>query len=559
MRVLSHGIPFCCDESPLFLYDGPHEIRYLGNYDRAYYQYDPLKESASDIIGRIARDWEPDLLLCWIPEVHPPPTGIEDAPVPTVALVSDWNLYYPLLNVNLARYDLTLCDKPGVNVLRSDLVSPHHLFPLYSQITPLHKPHPTGKDIDVVFVGNLNHAAHPRRARYLERLAKLSGRYRIVIATGVFGEAYTRLLSRARIVFNHSVRGELNLRVFETIACGSLAFLEEDNQEVWDWLEPDREVVLYNETNLEERIQHFIERRDEADAIAARGHARAAGFAGENRFSELIEWAAAQPGSGRPFRQLPRLERDYQSLLMYGFSRWKVYRAIEEDLITRLAKAAPGDPRVWTVIGQHLLNAYSKAGEPDQRRERYTKAFMQAHRLDPSSAPRALNAASVFRIEGNEDGELHYLQATLDAESLSGADFLLGTHQSAFWSRWQSAAAYGAATLDMIRAEAHIRLARILARNGSAAAAEEHLHLAERLDPANTGGVRLLSDIQWAAGRHAHAVDTLRARLSDLPFDLDARRSLIERLIELGEVTEARALEAETRLITSAHGSLPSE
>src|SRR5205807_214149 len=40
----------------------------------------------------------------------------------------------------------------------------------------------------------------------------------------VFGDEYRKLLSRARIVFNRSIRGECNKRVFEAAATGALLF-----------------------------------------------------------------------------------------------------------------------------------------------------------------------------------------------------------------------------------------------------------------------------------------------------------------------------------------------
>ena len=60
-------------------------------------------------------------------------------------------------------------------------------------------------------------------------LAKLSDRYKILIGTNFDREDYAKQLSRARIVFNHCVRGELNLRVWETLAIGPLLFLDEAN------------------------------------------------------------------------------------------------------------------------------------------------------------------------------------------------------------------------------------------------------------------------------------------------------------------------------------------
>ena len=552
MNVLNHGTPFFCDYVPVERYEGPHEIRTVGNFTGARYRYDPLSETAVQVIERVRREWEPDLFLCWMPEIHPPPTGIEDAPITTVALVSDWNVFLPILNVNLARYDAVLCDTPGTRALKSDLVSPAHVFPLYSQITPIHRPYGQPKDIDVVFVGNLNHASHAVRARYLERLAKLSDRYRIVIATDLQGEAYGRLLSRARIVFNHSIRGEVNLRVFETLACGSVAFLEESNLEVRNWFDVERELVLYNEENFEFRIEFILEHPEEAESIAARGLAKVHAYAGERRFTELIDRAAALPGGGRPFRSLPSEERLYQDFLMYGFSQWPVYRRLESEMLPQLVKRLPKDPRVWTALGQHLANPYAAAESDEQRQRRYLKAFVQAQRLAPESAPYALNAATAFRSVGMESQEADYLNLTLLASGMKGASRIVGSLASPFYIRWHRSVAEQTASLAMLYAEARIRLATILARRGEPALAEEHLRAARELDPGNMGGQSLLAEIQWAARRMAEAVNTLRASLPDMPMDTASRDRLCEMLAVLGQTHEARVLAEETLRILRA-------
>lgn len=558
MNVLTHGTPFFCSYAPIELYEGPHDIRTVGNFAGAQYRYDPLTETAHDVVGRIRREWAPDLLLCWMPEIHPPPPGIEESPIPTVALVSDWNVFYPVLNVNLSRYDLVLCDTPGTVALESDRVSPTHLFPLYSQITPIHRPYGRPKDIDVVFVGNLNHASHPVRARYLERLAKLSDRHRIVIATDVQGEAYGRMLSRARIVFNHSIRGEANLRIFETMACGSVAFIEESNLEARRWFDVDRELVLYNDENFEARIEHVLGNPREADAIARRGMAKVQAYAGERRFTELIERAATLPRSGRPFRLLSPEEQLYQDFLMYGFSQWSVYRRMESELLPKLLKLLPEDPRVWTALGQHLANPYSVADNEERRQKRYLKAFVQAHRLSPESAPYALNAATAFRSCGLESQEADYLNWVLLATDLSGAGNVVGAVASPFYIRWHRALAEKRTTLAMLHAEAHIRMGTILARRGEPGLAEEHLLNARALDPVNVGGRLLLAEIQWADGRRSEASDTLRSSLPDMPMDPAPRDRLCRMLIEMGLKHEARILAEETlRILRACDVTLP--
>lgn len=551
MRVLCHGIPFCCNNTPLVRYRGPHEIRSLGFSPDVWYRYDPANETIRDIVNRISGEWKPDLILCWVPGIHPPPLGIEASPIPTVALVSDWNIFYPVLAVNLARYDLVLCDKPGVAALKSELVSPQHLFPLYSQITTIHNPYPVEKDIDILFAGNLSRAAHPERTRYLHRLAQLSDRYRVVITAGVYRQEYARLLSRARIVFNHSIRGELNLRVFETMACGSLAFLEEDNQEVRDWFEDRRDIVLYNEVNFEEHIEYFLEHQKEAERIAAQGHARAPEFAGENRFTELIDWAARQPSSGRRFAALPAQEQDYQTVLMYSASRWSEHRPLAERCLFRPARTFPDDPRVWTAVGQYVLGRTDEGESDSDRKERSIKAFVQAHRLDPGSAPYALNAASIHRHWGEEEGEAHYLQAVLNADSLAGAKLVVGSHENPFWVRWQRAVAEKKASLAMVKAEARIRLATMLAQHGQLDLAEDHLAKAASLDPQNVGGPTLWAEVRWVAGKNVEAVDILVRHLPDMPFDIDVRHRLAQMLENVGYLEEAKAVIRQTRLLVN--------
>lgn len=548
MRVLCHGVPFCCDWVPLDRYEGPHDIRSLGYGPPAHYVYDPRAETLDGILARIRREWDPELLLCWTPEIYPPPLGVEHSPIPTAALVSDWNLFHAMLAVNLTRYDTALCDKPGVAALGRDGAAPCHFFPLYSQVTTVHRELGLDRDIDVAFAGNLAAAAHPDRARYLERLALLADRYRVAVARDLAPEDYARLLNRARIVFNHSIRGELNLRVFETMACGALAFLEESNAEVRDWFADGRDIVLYNERNFEERLHYYLGHEAEARAVAARGAARAQAFAGERRFTELIDRLAARPTGGRRFLELPPVEQRYQTLLMVAFSRWPALHEMEERLLAELARDMADDPRFWVRFAQHLINPYSLPGTEEERRQRALKALAQARRLAADRPVHALNLAGLFRLCGADQQEHDQLMAALDGDSLEGAELVMGNFRSAFWVRWHRAVAEGTAHVGMLRAEARIRLAALTARHGAPDLAESHLAHAYALDPGNAGGARMHAELLWNAGRRDEAVALIESRLPDLPCDAGARRRLGEMLRDTGRAAEAAEREAQAAL-----------
>lgn len=547
MNVLWHGIPFFCDATPLERYAGTHDIRAAGIGEDAQYRYDPVQTDCVGLIDQISQAWRPDLLVCWMPEVHPPPLDVEDCPITTAAIVSDWNVFHDALAVNLARYDVVFCDKFGVQALASDLVQPRYAFPLYSQVSTVHRPRAVPKEIDVCFLGSLNHRGHRERGRYLERLARLSGRYSIVIGTQVYGDAYGELLSRSRLVFNHSIRGELNLRTFETMACGAVPLLEESNLEVRDYFTDDVDIVLYNGENFEDRICRYLENPEAAEAVAQRAQSRAAEFAGENRFTQVVDVIAEalKAPSGRPFRTLPPEERDYQSLLMYGFSRFQAYRPMQDVLLKRLLASTPRDPRVWTAVGRAgIVPPEDGAGARD-----CLKAFIQAHRLAPGSAPYALNVASMARMYRQGAIEAEHLERTLQAENLEGAGLLVGNPLTEFMSRANRASAEHTLALDVLHSEAASRLAALCAANGDTIQAEALLQHAAGRDPESTGGIRLLAEILWNTERKEEAISLLQRRLGDVPFDFDYRARLGQMLRETGNCPAAEALAADTALL----------
>ncbi len=134
------------------------------------------------------------------------------------------------------------------------------------------------RDIDVLFVGNLHPAVQRERLPWLARLAKLAERRNVVIRTGISGDECRALMARSRVAFNRSVRSEANMRAFEAAAAGALLFQEAGNRELPGIVAEGRECVYYDDENLEERLEHFLdhEHEDERRAIAEAARAKVA-------------------------------------------------------------------------------------------------------------------------------------------------------------------------------------------------------------------------------------------------------------------------------------------
>jgi GT2 family glycosyltransferase/tetratricopeptide (TPR) repeat protein/SAM-dependent methyltransferase len=79
----------------------------------------------------------------------------------------------------------------------------------------VHRLHKVPKQFDLAFVGNL----FPRRSELLELIRR---RYRNVFIGNRYFEEMAKTYSAAKTVFNCSIRNDINMRVFEALACGSL-------------------------------------------------------------------------------------------------------------------------------------------------------------------------------------------------------------------------------------------------------------------------------------------------------------------------------------------------
>lgn len=134
----------------------------------------------------------------------------------------------------------------------------------------IHRRFDVPKAYDVVFVGQTLPQWHAERVRLLERLQQAG--FDLRVDSKVL-EEMALLFSRGRIVFNRSLNDDLNMRVPEALACGSLLLTDRLSPEAGlEELFTDRQqLVLYDEGNLEELARYYLEHEAEREEIAARG------------------------------------------------------------------------------------------------------------------------------------------------------------------------------------------------------------------------------------------------------------------------------------------------
>ncbi|HEY9838959.1 MAG: glycosyltransferase [Candidatus Sericytochromatia bacterium] len=274
----------------------------------------------ADIFAGLPAGWQPEVLI-WMGFYFGLPVDLESCPVPSILVVSDWHVHYSLIREVVDAFDYVLCDKALLATLQARGYSNCAYWPAYSFAPEIVGESPQARDLDVVFIGNFSPAIYAERNRYLLRLARLGQDYRVLLASQIYHPEYSKVLSRSKIVFNHSIRREMNLRAYEAAACGALCLVEADNLEVRDFLVPGESCVLYDRENFEDVVRHYLAHPEQARAIARAGQERIQAFDTTGQFQQLLEAlpgilaSIGQQAPGRPFRRTPPLRRQLLRVL----------------------------------------------------------------------------------------------------------------------------------------------------------------------------------------------------------------------------------------------------
>lgn len=494
----------------------------------------------------------PDALVVW-PGYASVPAWAWAAPVPVAAAAHDANLLWGGFRHLLPLADVVLTDAPSAAKMRRAGIGharAANLFGLDRHFAAAVDEPDGARDVDLVFVGNFNPAVQGARLAWLGRVAALADRYKVVLATGVFGADYRALLRRSKLAFNRSVRGECNLRALEAAASGAVLLQECENEEVEEYLQPGGEYAPYTAADLEDVVADLLADGPKRRAIADAARDRARWLT----FDALVGVALAVGGKGwaevkerarertRSRRSVPLAGRVWQRASRTGPDA-------DPDLRADLATA--GD--------RHSLGALG--GSPAEAEPHLAAAAAAGSRV--SAVARALALAEMGRRD-EALAELNRVVAELEARpELTAAeadavpcpvrfDRLRADWDRAGYDRPDGPAAERREKARLLRGRALELVAELT--GGAADWAEavaclpDHPHLRAAL------GQALVRD-----GRPAEAVEPLRAAVEANPFDDASARTLADALVACGRADEAEYLRARRRVLATAAPNLVAE
>jgi hypothetical protein len=162
---------------------------------------------------------------------------------------------------------------------------------------------------DVSFVGTLDRSLNPERVRFIQSLGAMVP---LFVHTG----AFSRIFRQSRIVLNQSVKTDINFRVFEVLASGSLLLTDNVGNGMESLLEEGKHFVSYRKNDprdAADKIRYYLEHEEERRTIARSGHvallARHSTDIRRRQVMDRIGELLSRWGGRDPRR--PQLERKY--------------------------------------------------------------------------------------------------------------------------------------------------------------------------------------------------------------------------------------------------------
>ena len=219
------------------------------------------------VLRDLPPEWTPDLFV-WVESVHGYfPANIPGLECPTACYLIDSHLNLPWHVDWATRFDHAFVAQREYRsaFVRAGVPNVDWL-PLACDPT-VHGRQDVPLRHDIGFVGSLTEH-HVRRQQLL---ARLGGRFDVHLERSFLREMASTF-SASKIVFNDAVKNDLNMRVFEALASGSMLLTDRAPGSGLDDMFLDREhLVIYDDSDLEELAAYYLAHGEERKAIARRG------------------------------------------------------------------------------------------------------------------------------------------------------------------------------------------------------------------------------------------------------------------------------------------------
>jgi len=380
--------------------DGDDADVFLDNKVHADIPYD--KPELDDVLRRLP--WVPDLFF-WTDNFYWfLMKGLKTLPCPTACFLLDPQ-YLPELKVEMAKHFDHVFVSQKAEVERYRRAGAGNVYWLPHACDPeIHNRKSDTKRYDIGFVGTLN----PKRE---EMIGRLRTRFDVHYER-CFGERMAEVYSESKIVFNVSTVSEINMRIFEAMATGSLLLTDSIPGSGLEDLFADKKHLVYyrSDDDMMALAEYYLKHEEERERIAQAGRQEVlTKHTYSRRVADMISKILAAPN-----------ERSRKCSREYDIRRGKTDQELETIARYRDAlERGTADAASYLDLGILL----SRSGQVDQAILCYRKALETGH---PDA--RVYNNLGIALRERGETGQaIAAYQTAIDLDPVyADAYFNLG-------------------------------------------------------------------------------------------------------------------------------------
>lgn len=206
---------------------------------------------------------------------------LDEVEVPTVCLMYDPHLLKAWAAPYAEVFDHVVSTQKGfVSQVHGAIRGSANWFPYWADLNGRAgiRPKPfKSREIDVAFVGNAGKPSQSKRDEFLRKVfERLAPGVRVHVGPGDWQDVY----SRSKIVLNVPVDGDLNMRVFEGMACGALVFSPRSILGTSDLFEFGSDLKDYDSKDVEQtvaEIERALRNGTRSQEIAHNGYLKVSG------------------------------------------------------------------------------------------------------------------------------------------------------------------------------------------------------------------------------------------------------------------------------------------
>ena len=213
----------------------------------------------------------PDVIIAMQGFTHMKVYGLESIDIPTVYYGIDTHMVKDMIFDEAKNYKhVFFAQKKAIPEFKEFCGKESHWLPCCAEPI-IHKPMDFKEEYDFAFVGGVDMSeAHKSRR---DAIMKLKEKYKVFVGNA-YGYFMTMQYNKAKVVFNYAVNDDLNMRVFEAMACKRPLLTNKLSLQsgLSDLFKDGEHYIGFDDKDLMEKAEMLIKDKALRDKIALSGY-----------------------------------------------------------------------------------------------------------------------------------------------------------------------------------------------------------------------------------------------------------------------------------------------